>query len=151
MQKENFLPYFYDRELRDRLWFLFNRAETEAKKFASIVNNNWIEIEKVKNSEDNKNSCKGEIFIVSEWNNLGAILHEVFHSAFHRSALWQSDKLHKESYNGYGIWGDGFCDAFRYFLEKELLNENEKSELFKNLKMVKVKGVRSLLFLLVIM
>ncbi len=133
MEKENFLPCFYDSELRERLWYLFNYAEKEARKFAE-VDRNWIEIGEVINSENDKNSCDGKIFIKPKWDNLGVIFHEVFHSAFHKSALWYSDELHKSLPNDNGTWSDAFCDTFRYFMERELLDEDEKSELFKNLK-----------------
>lgn len=133
MQKENFLPCFYDQQLREKFWYLFNYTEKEARKFAE-VNSNWIEIREVINSENDKNSCDGKIFIKPKWDNLGIIFHEIFHSAFHKSALWHSDELHKNLYNGHGALGEAFCDTFRYFLERELLSEDEKSKSFKNLK-----------------
>ncbi|MCK4781418.1 hypothetical protein KAS79_00630 [Candidatus Parcubacteria bacterium] len=128
MQKENFLPCFYDPELRERLWYLFNYAEKEAQKFAE-VNNNWVGIKCVMAGCAEKwnlvkdNTIYAEIQIVVNENNMAVLFHEIFHSAFHKSFLWHKD----------GMWGDAFCDSFRYFMEEKLLKEGERSKFFREM------------------
>jgi len=142
MDKEKFLPCFYDQELREKLWGLFNSVGDDAQKFAE-VSNNWVEIKCVMAGCNEKwnlvkynNNIYVEIQIVVDKNNMGVLFHEVFHSAFHKSPLWHSDDLHQNRYNGRGMWGEAFCDAFRYFMEEKLLdkdNQDKKSQFFENL------------------
>ena len=42
----------------------------------------------------------------------GTLFHEIFHTVFHRSALHAGQDER---------WGEGFCDAFRFVTERELL------------------------------
>jgi hypothetical protein len=118
MKKEKFLGNCADNDLRIKLYNLFNKAEIEAKQFSDEFNN-WIEIREV--IQNDKEDCMwgtgGNITIdpykLARCNDFGALFHEIFHSAFHESPLWQCDRCRK--------WGDGFCDAFRYFMEDKLL------------------------------
>lgn len=125
MRKENFLNTLDLASLRERLYKLFNHAESEAKSFA-VDFSNWVHINKV--TQNSNGICRwhesGYITIdpvrLSEKDDLGAMFHEIFHSAFHKCPLWYSDVLNKNKYNGYGEWGEAFCDTFRYFMEEEL-------------------------------
>lgn len=75
------------------------------------TNNPFISITTV--SLDTKNTwCDGEIHLKGDGNDLGVIYHEVFHSTFHGSAIWKYDEKHPRK-----VWGDAFCDAFRYLMQ----------------------------------
>jgi len=129
MDKEKFLPCFYNQELREKLWGLFNSAEDDAQKFAE-VSNNWVEIKCVMAGCNEKwnlvkynDNIYAEIQMVVDKNNMGGLFHEIFHSAFHKSFLWHNDSM----------WGDAFCDSFRYLMEEKLLKENERSKFFREM------------------
>lgn len=121
MEKQKFLDTLSDKKLLEKLYVLFNVAEKQARSF-SLRFGNWVNIEKV--CENTRGNCRwfsnGHITIdatrLNSDNDLGVIFHEVFHSAFHNSAL--HDGHQDES------WGDAFCDAFRYFMEKQHLSGN---------------------------
>ena len=123
----HFLSRLSDQVLRKRLWGLFLKAESEAKEFSS-ADNEWIDIKcacDVPKTEkgkwipkpDDDHTDYAQVKIPVDENNLGPILHEVFHSAFHHSPLW------KNTYNR--CWGEGFCDAFRFFMESRLLGSTD--------------------------
>jgi len=134
MNKENFLNNLGDIKLREKLYHLFEYAETEARSFLMCFGN-WISIDDVVQNSNGKCSwyMSGPIAIISmdpaklaEDNDLGAMFHEIFHSAFHGSPLWHCDLLNKTKYNNHGMWGDAFCDVFRYFMEERLFNSSGK-------------------------
>lgn len=128
MKKGNFLNKLNDIKLRGRLYRLFDNTEAEAKIFSAGFGN-WVPIDKV--IQNSNGECKwcvsGSIAIISvdpvkldKDGELGSMFHEIFHSAFHKCPLWYSDVLNKGKYNGYGEWGEAFCDTFRYFMEEAL-------------------------------
>ena len=115
MAKTHFLTTVQDQDLREKLWGLFCKAEMKAKWFP-ISRNDWVEITSFIESSDTR-WRDGQIEINPKWDDLGQIFHEVFHSAFHYSPLW------RDSVNN--SWGDGFCDAFRYFMEEKYLSDSK--------------------------
>ncbi len=102
--------------LRKQLWQLFQAAEQEARTNFCGYQNPWVPITKVVEGETPGWSESGRIEIPVSVDDLGVIFHEVFHSAFHFSPLWYAQT------NAY--WGDAFCDAFRYLMEKTYLLGN---------------------------
>ena len=95
--------------LRKRLWTLLQTAEHEAQSALCGPQNTWIPISEVVEGGPDW-SEGGRITIPVSVNDLGVVFHEVFHSAFHHSPLWHDpNNCH---------WGDAFCDAFRYFMER---------------------------------
>lgn len=120
MMKLHFLPNSQDATLRQRHWELFKYAETRAKDF-SPHNRLKVKITHVYGGgstwelkENTKGASYAKIHIPATQDDLGAVFHEVFHSAFHFSPLWK-DK-------GNNNWGEAFCDAFRYIIEREKLS-----------------------------
>lgn len=107
-----FLP-LTEKSARARLWRLFVAAEQAARGFARQPAE-WSEIRVVVESDRALWTVDGKIEIPMAEDPEGAMFHEVFHSAFHHSALHAgSDEL----------WGEAFCDAFRYVMERTLLPE----------------------------
>ena len=129
MNYENFLTNCPDVNVRNKLWGLFNLSEPEAKWFGSL-HNNWVEIPSVKHHPTEAVWDYGKIRIPAFENNLGALFHETFHSAFHQSPLWHN-KLNNE---GGDSWGEGFCNAFRWFMETQLLKKNHWLDTFSKTK-----------------
>jgi len=123
----DFLKECRDERLRKRLWVLFQRAEEEARTFCDS-GNCWIRILKVVECANASWSPDGTIKIPVSCGNLGVIFHEVFHSAFHCCPLWHV------RYNGNDDWGDAFCDAFRYFMEKRHLSDSEDTKFLTDFK-----------------
>jgi len=119
MNKTHFLSGLSDSHLRDKLWALFEKSEERAKGFAT--SHTWMKIVEVKHQKgapgwEDLTCCTAGIHIEARCGDLGQVCHEVFHSAFHGSAL------HKE---GDERWGDAFCDAFRYFMETEHVTDKK--------------------------
>lgn len=140
MKKEIFLENFNSVELKEKLWDLFNRAEKKAKESFSNGFNGWLEIRRVVVDPENYCDCdKGIIYLNPAMSNLGAIFHEIFHFVFHKSTLWHSDELHKNLHNSFGMWGDAFCDTFRYFMEEKLLDEKSRHKWFGEMNQCLIK------------
>jgi hypothetical protein len=109
MEVTAFLPGFPHEALRLRLWGLFQSAEAEARRF--VLPGDWMEIASVSASE--RNSWSGDRIMLSpRADDLGAIFHEVFRPAFFRSRFRDGEAD--------GKWAGAFCDAFRYFMERQL-------------------------------
>lgn len=129
MDYENFLVNCPDNNVRKKLWELFNQSEPEAKWFGSL-HNNWVEIISVEHDPKEcvwiTNGKTAKIIIPAFLDNLGALFHETFHSAFHHSPLWQNQLNRK--------WGDGFCNAFRWFMETQLLKKSHWLDTFRKTK-----------------
>lgn len=104
-----FLINFTDAEQKEKLKKYFDQSVL----LASQYHCRFIPIIKVKKCEHNGWASDGTICFNPE-EEVGTLYHEVFHSAFHPS------KLHN-CVNG--IWGDPFCDAFRYYAESTLNTE----------------------------
>jgi len=127
MDFADFLSTGVDAPLRQRLWELFQKAEPKAMKIADLEGQ-WVPLTGVSLSENRATSewifhlekKTARIEIKAKPGDLGEIFHEVFHSAFENSPLWKPC--------GKGVnahWGEGFCDAFRCYMEKELLSREE--------------------------
>ncbi len=130
MDYENFLANCTDNNVRNKLWELFKISEPEAKWFGSL-HNNWVEIVSVEHHpKDAVWSSNGKILIPAFPNNLGALFHETFHSAFHQSPLWHN-RLNNV---GGDSWGEGFCNAFRWFMETQLLKTSHWLDTFTKTK-----------------
>lgn len=105
-----------DQRLRGKLWKLYRLAEPLAKQFAQT--HPWVKIKTVQSIPDGDSrwvpkNDSAEIGIVIKENNPGVLFHEMFHSAFHCSPLHDGGADER--------WGDAFCNAFRYFMERKLL------------------------------
>ena len=107
MDYENFLANCADNNARDKLWKLFKISEPEAKWFGSL-HNNWVEIISIEQQPKDRWFPDGKILIKALPDDLGALFHETFHSAFHRSPLWHN----RLNNMGGDSWGEGFCNAF---------------------------------------
>lgn len=90
-----------------RLSSLFLEAERIARSF--VVPKVWVPIHLVRLAQKDNWLDSGEINVAVSEGKWGVLFHEVFHSAFHRSPLHAG---------GDEQWSNGFCDAFRYFLEE---------------------------------
>ncbi len=117
MLHSDFLPTSYSANLRNTYWDLFQYACNRVEAFCPC-NKLRVEIRHVLDGGPNwslKQNPEGSSFATIKvpvtHDDHGVIFHEVFHSAFHFSPLWRDHKNIK--------WGDAFCDAFRYILEKE--------------------------------
>ena len=108
MEFSAFLPAFPDDTLRTRLWELFQAAEPEAQRFA--LAGKWVTITSVSAGPVNSWSS-GQITLNPRPDELGAIFHEVFRSAFQRCRFHDGSSDER--------WGGAFCDAFRYFMERQ--------------------------------
>ena len=93
-----------DPQLRAKLWAFFQAAE----KSGQDLNPNAVPITSV--SVGGPCWTNGEIRILLDSDNEGVIFHEVGHAFFEGSIL------HTSGNNDW--WGDAFCDAFRYCMEK---------------------------------
>jgi hypothetical protein len=109
MELAAFLPDFPDETLRSRLWRLFGEAEAEAQRFA--LPDKWITIASVSAGPANSWS-DGRIVFRPQEDDLGALFHEIFRSAFQRCRFHDG--------GGDQRWGGALCDAFRYFMERQL-------------------------------
>ncbi len=122
MNYDSFLINCQD-DIRNKFWELFNQAEPEAKWFGNLYSN-WVELISVESHVNNAvwssyvigEKTYAKITIPAELDDLGVIFHEIFHSAFHNSPIWKNQFNNK--------WGDGFCDAFRWFMETRLLKKS---------------------------
>jgi hypothetical protein len=119
MKCEDFLSNCGDVNLRKKICRLFEYAENEAKWFGSL-RDNWVEIVSAEGAAETKwvplSGHKAKILIQLEAEEsylLGGVFHEIFHSAFHDLPL--------SKYLGNYLWGDGFCEAFRYYMAKKNL------------------------------
>ncbi|MDD4891570.1 MAG: hypothetical protein PHU85_16750 [Phycisphaerae bacterium] len=108
MEFAAFLPDFSDQPLRTRLWGLFGQAEVEAQRFES---GGWITITSVLAGPCNSWS-DGRITLTPRADDLGALFGEVFRSAFERCRFHNCGSDDR--------WCGAFCDAFRYFMERQL-------------------------------
>ena len=130
---------------RSELWSIFDGACKEVKSFS----NSWCEITEVlcdleKNHLEWGKEAKIRAIPLRE-DNAGAILHEIFHSAYDGSPIYNLSERNK-------FWGDGFCDAFRYLKEKQLKRESiiySKIDVFKGneaeiIRAIKAKDINSI-------
>ncbi|MFA5336876.1 MAG: hypothetical protein WC330_00920 [Candidatus Omnitrophota bacterium] len=138
MDYESFLVDCSDINLRNKIWELFNQAEPEAKYFCNPLSN-WVELTSVKSRDksggrwrtyflNGKKYAKIEIY--ANWDELGLIFHEIFHSAFSGSLLVRNELNNKNGDN----WGDGFCNAFRWFMETRVLKKSHWLDTFRKTK-----------------
>ncbi len=133
MEYSSFLDSLEDTDLRNKLWNLYSQAEKEAKSF-SIDPGDWVDIKRVLATQRSIWHSHGEIEIYPNWTDLGQIFHETFHSAFHNSPLWRDENKRD--------WGDGFCDAFRYFMEDRYA---EDSRWLDNINSYLPRGIEEIL------
>jgi len=133
MNYSDFLPGVADIGLRNILWRLYCPVENEAMSLCNHVKS-WIPIQRVFEAQPQdgdgdwiwhgKPAQWAEIRLRPKNDDMGIIFHEVFHSTFHESPLWYDSQ--NES------WGDGFCDAFRYYMEEmQLGGQSAWSKNFK--------------------
>jgi|GEM_PF-2391146 len=113
LTKEHFLPD-WNSELRARQFDKFHQAKALAFLFVNSQDE-YVAIGNVVSDSSNWWELNGhEAVIHYNKDNVGdegVLYHEIFHSVFHKSNL----------HNGTDeLWGEGFCDAFRYFMEKQI-------------------------------
>ena len=111
MAYSKFMVGCQDEAVRQRLWTLFSAAEKEAKRFAETPGH-WVVLKEVVVVATGSIWTANGRIQLSPQCNPGTMFHEIFHTAFHKSVL------HQGSDEG---WGEAFCDAFRYMMEKQLL------------------------------
>ncbi len=116
LDKASFLPLLEDRALRDQLWVLYVAIEPVAMRFAGAPED-WTPVRLLIGSDRALWWDHGLVEIPVAADDGGAIAHELFHGSFHRSPLNAGRDA---------AWGEGFADAFRYFLERDLMG-NEAS------------------------
>jgi hypothetical protein len=110
MDYTNFLAGHPNEARRAGLWKYFLEVEREAKMFAGIENR-WKPITSVVLGQGVPiyvTTGKIRLNLNSDW----AMFHEIFHDTFGQSPFNQGDDK---------AWGEAFCDAFRYMMEKEYL------------------------------
>jgi hypothetical protein len=115
---EQFLPDTADTSRRQALWPLFHQAEAEAQAFA-VPGDPWVPITRVEYGSERHAgewSTTG-VIQMKEGKDAGLMFHEIFHAAFHKSEF-NSSHTDRD-----GTWNEAFCDAFRYFAERQLLSE----------------------------
>jgi hypothetical protein len=127
MNETKFLPNFSkDANLKSHLWNLFQQAEAEAKQFVQDASD-WYEIIEIQDIPEgqraswcwNDSQRTAVIKVAPKRDDLGVFFHEIFHSAFHHSLLHgKFGEAHEPQDDS---WGEGFCEAFRYLMEKHLL------------------------------
>jgi hypothetical protein len=105
----NFMVDAPDQIERRQLWNYFLIVEREAKRLAGTVDH-WEPLRVVKFGPGGPMWFSGGTLRLSDVSDHGAMFHEIFHNVFNRSQFHQGDD------NG---WGEGFCDAFRYMMEKK--------------------------------
>lgn len=112
MDYTNFLAGYPDEVKRRQLWSYFLLVEREAKSFAG-TEKKWKPIRMVvlgKGIPIYVTTGRIRMNTNSDW----AMFHEIFHDPFSRSEFNHgTDKA----------WGEAFCDAFRYMMEKKCLPE----------------------------
>jgi hypothetical protein len=123
MDYDRFLPNTaLNGKSRSTLWAAFQAAEKEAKQFNPTQ---WYEITDVRGSQhsrlwhpdDGRKTAWIEIIVPDKsdihWGEAGGMFHETFHSSWHQCTLRPVED----------DWGEGFCDAFRYFMEQRFCLE----------------------------
>lgn len=105
---------FYNPPYNERAAKVFLNAEAEATRFC-VGSNQFIPITNISQGSENtwNNGRNCRITLIGECNDLGVIYHEVFHSVYHGSSIWQIDETNENP-----RWGDAFCDAFRFLMHK---------------------------------
>lgn len=111
MAYDQFLPEVSDEKERSELWSYFRAAEREAKKFAGTPER-WVVIKKVEIGKGPHWGASGKIVITPK-SGAGTLFHEIFHTAFQKSVFHPDPKEQ--------AWEEGFCDAFRYAAEHDLV------------------------------
>jgi hypothetical protein len=110
MDYTNFLAGHPDEAKRAQLWKYFLPVEREAKYFAG-TEQHWKPIKSAVLGEGVPlyvTTGKIRLNANSDW----AMFHEIFHDPFSRSQF---------NSGGDKAWGEAFCDAFRYMMEKKYL------------------------------
>lgn len=105
----SFLPLLADDALRDELWSVYVEVEPIARRFAP---ERWTPIRLVLASDRALWWTTGLIEIPVAQDDQGALVHELFHGAYHHSALNTGRDA---------AWGEGFADAFRYLIERDVM------------------------------
>ncbi|MEP7119944.1 MAG: hypothetical protein ABJE95_03495 [Byssovorax sp.] len=111
MDRALFLVGDNEEPRKSRLWDLFRGAESHAKEFASSPDR-FVVIERVEVGKNGALWFPSGVIQLAPNADPGTLFHEIFHTVFHRSALHAGKD---ES------WGEGFCDAFRFVTERDLL------------------------------
>ena len=124
MDDSQFLPTLPDTaSFRTSLWTLYQQAETVAQAFAQPLAS-WIQITAVHSRPGDPgwriDSDQGAVIHLDPTQeNRGALCHEVFHSVFHSSLFHGDDHFPDPDHP----WGEGFCDAFRFLMERKYPSE----------------------------
>ncbi len=114
-----FLADSSDRARRERFWPLFHQAEAEAQAFATS-REQWVPIIRVEYGAQGTASgdwTTSGVIQMKPDKDAGLMFHEIFHPAFHKS------EFHVSQDDRDGAWSEAFCDAFRYYAERQLLPE----------------------------
>jgi len=122
IDQSNFLKDYGNKEVLKIYWNNFSLIEKEARSF-KLSEEQWIEINNIELSKETYWVDNGTIYLNPDIDDIGCLYYNTFHSAFHRSYLHSG----KDE-----MWGEGFCNAFRYFME--LKTNNKRSKWMNNLK-----------------
>ena len=115
---QTFLSAYPDATKREGLWGMFKKVRDEAQSLSSFW---WREIIEVVYDPESGPGWSADSTAVRlnipllEMNNEGALIHELFH------VVYDGSPIYKEFFEKNKLWGDGFCDAFRYCIEKDFL------------------------------
>jgi hypothetical protein len=111
-----FLPNGDDEGKRQAAWVLYQGAEREARTFAP---GRWIPVVGVLYSSADRGaadwSANTRLIHMQDKYDATTLFHEVFHPAFHNS------EFNPRPFDRDNAWNEAFCNAFRYYAEKELL------------------------------
>lgn len=121
MNPAEFLPGYENRKRRAWLWRLFQEAEQQAKMFVESADR-WIVLRRVVPKKDAALWIEDGTIEIDPSFDPGTLFHEIFHTAFHKSSLLAG----KDE-----AWGEAFCDAFRYMMEKQLLPQKHSDWFLK--------------------
>jgi hypothetical protein len=113
----DFLANADDEGRRQMFWSLFNKVEPEARAFPTSPDR-WVPVIRVEYGVRGRVSGdwspSGVVQLKPE-NDPGVMFHELFHPAFHLS------EFHPTHMDRDGAWSEAWCDAFRYYAEREFL------------------------------
>ncbi len=118
-----FLANAEDEAKRQFFWSLFHEAEAEARAFASSPGR-WIPVVRVEYGRPGQAAgdwSPSGVIVLKQNADPGLLFHETFHPAFHASEFHTSASGAILSDDRDGAWSEAFCDAFRYYAQRQFL------------------------------
>ncbi len=124
-----FLANAEDEGKRQLFWSLFNRAEPEARSFAS-TSARWVPIAGVEYGQPGHAAgdwSPSGVIVMKHENDPGVMFHEIFHPAFHLSEFHLVEDGTISHTDRDGAWSEAWCDGFRYYAERTYLAPGQQS------------------------